>query len=319
MSTRAQTLTTGEPARSASASAPPARRAGGSSLTKQWHGLPIWAWVVLGTVGGYLLWTRVIHKSSTSSSTTAAQSGAVGTGTTTPGGGKVHETFPTGGGYTGPASTAPPYPKSLSTAPATTSKTTPPKGTPIAGTFQRAPSFTPRASATGVLSPIKTWAQTLGLASKGTQVYLWTTSMRKPVPTTLAELKAIEHTGTPTYPQFTTYTKVTGTTSSPTRGVWYGTPHGSASGGSVQPGGTVRRVPQWSPSGQLFKSGGGVSGGGLTLNNQTLKVGNLVTDYGARTNPTTGTLRVFNTFAGGGATKQIQQRYTARAKQWVAA
>jgi hypothetical protein len=171
-----------------------------------------------------------------------------------------------------------------------------------------------------VLSPIKTWAQTLGLASKGTQVYLWTTSMRKPVPTTLAELKAIEHTGTPTYPQFTTYTKVTGTTSSPTRGVWHATSGGSSSSGYVQPGGTVRRVPQWSPSGQLLKSGGGVSGGGLTLGKQTLTtVGGLVTDYGARTNPTTGTMRVFNTFASGGATKQIQQRYTARAKQWVAA
>jgi hypothetical protein len=67
--------------------------------------------------------------------------------------------------------------------------------------------------------PIKTWAQTLGLASKGVAVYLWTAATGKPVPTSLAELKALEHTGTHAFPQFTTYTRATGGGSSTPRWV----------------------------------------------------------------------------------------------------
>ena len=80
--------------------------------------------------------------------------------------------------------------------------------------------------------PIKTWAQTLGLASKGVAVYLWTAATGKPVPTSLTELKALEHTGTHAFPQFTTYTRATG-------------------GGSST-------APAWSPSGQLAQTGGSV-------------------------------------------------------------
>lgn len=173
--------------------------------------------------------------------------------------------------------------------------------TPIVGTYQRAPSYTPRVATNTNFVPIKTWADTLALAAKGVAVYLWTTVNNRPVKMGLTELKALEHTATTAFPQFTTY-QVAAT---PT----------SASGGSGT-GGTFK----WTPKGQLakFLGGGtkGVSGNGLTLNNQTIKVGNLVTDYGARTNPVTGTLRILNTFASG-ATKQIQQRYTAASKQWV--
>ena len=241
MSTRPQTLAPPAPSPAGAPSAPPARRSGGSSLTRQWHGLPVWAWVVGGTVAAYLLWTKVLHKPSTSS--TAVPSGAVGS-TAPAGGGQVKETFPTGGSYTGPASSAPRVTpgKPASTAPAPTTSSTPkpstpsttqPKSTPITGTFQRAPSFTPHASATGIFTPIKTWAQTLGLASTGTQVYLWTTSQGRAVPTSLATLKALEHTGTHQYPQFTTYTKATSGGSS-------GLPRWVNPGGAEIPSGTTR-------------------------------------------------------------------------------
>ncbi len=218
MAARPQTLAPPAPAPGGAPATPPSRRSTGSSLTKPWHGLPVWAWVVGGTVAAYLLWTKVLHKPSTASS--AVPSGAVGT-TAPAGGGNVKEQFPTGGSYTGPASTAPQYPRPtpttpLSTTPAphstpipgkTTPKSTPSATTapPTGATFQRAPSFTPHAYNGTVFTPIKTWAQTLGLASAGTQVYLWTTSQGKPVPTSLAELKALEHTGTHGFPQFTTY------------------------------------------------------------------------------------------------------------------
>ena len=251
MSTRPQTLAPPAPSPAGASPAPPARRSGSSSLTKPWHGLPVWAWVVGGTVAAYLLWTKVLHKSS--SSTSGVPSGAVGT-TAPAGGGNVKETFPTGGSYTGPASAAPrvtpgkpasttPAPHSTPIGPTRTTntygrrpKTTPfphSAPTPITGTFQRAPSFTPHASATGIFTPIKTWAQTLGLASTGTQVYLWTTSQGRAVPTSLATLKALEHTGTHQYPQFTTYTKATSGGSA-------GLPRWVNPGGVEIPSGTTR-------------------------------------------------------------------------------
>lgn len=231
---------------------PPARRSAGSSLTKPWHGLPVWAWVVGGTVVAYLVWTKVLHKSSSStSSTSSVPSGAVGTAAPA-GGGTVHETFPTGGSYTGPPASAPHYPtpgKSIGTAPAptTTTSATTPKPTPIAGTYQRAPSYTPHRATGRTYTPIKTWAQTLALASKGITVYLWTAANGRPVPTTLAQLKALEHTGTHAYPQFTTYTTTTG---------------GGSSSTTTGSSGATRRialptsgssVPRWTPTGQKLQ------------------------------------------------------------------
>ncbi|MDA8311019.1 MAG: hypothetical protein M0Z46_10495 [Actinomycetota bacterium] len=210
-------------------------------MTKPWHGLPVWAWVVGGTVVAYLVWTKVLHKSSSSAS--SVPSGAVGT-TAPAGGGKVHESFPTGGSYTGPASSAPGYPKptpgkSLGTAPAptTTTSATTPKPTPIAGTYQRAPSYTPHRATGKTYTPIKTWAQTLALASKGITVYLWTAANGRPVPTSLAELKALEHTGTHAYPQFTTYTTTTG--------------GGPSTMARIALPTTSTGTPSWTPAGQL--------------------------------------------------------------------
>ena len=61
---------------------------GGTGLSKKWHGIPVWAWVVVAGVGGYYLWTRVLHKPSTTTTTsTTTSSTPAPTSTTTPGGG----------------------------------------------------------------------------------------------------------------------------------------------------------------------------------------------------------------------------------------
>ncbi len=200
MSTRAATVQGAAPA------PPSGRRASGSSLTRNWHGLPVWAWVLGGTVVGYLVWTKVLHKSSATAAAPAA-SAAAATTATAGAGGAVTTGGPTGGGgggggYTAGAGSGAP----LGTAPAAPAKT------PVAGTFQAAPTGSVFAATGHVYSPISTWKQTLAEAAKGIQVFLRTTQTGQAYPVTLAQLKQIEHTGTHKFPQYVVYTQTTGTT-----------------------------------------------------------------------------------------------------------
>ena len=81
MSTRPETLAPPAAPRG-SAGASPARgpaRTGGSGLTKRWHGMPVWVWLVGAGVGGYLLWTRVLHKSTSTPAAPAATTPAPAT------------------------------------------------------------------------------------------------------------------------------------------------------------------------------------------------------------------------------------------------
>ena len=100
MSTRPETLAPPAAPRGSAGTPPSARgpaRTGGSGLTKRWHGMPVWVWLVGAGVGGYLLWTKVLHKSSTTTATTAATT--PGTTATTPG--TTTTTTGGGGGVTG--------------------------------------------------------------------------------------------------------------------------------------------------------------------------------------------------------------------------
>lgn len=198
MSTRAATVSG-----AASAAQPSAgRRApGSSSLARNWHGLPVWAWVLGGTVVGYLVWTKV-HKSSSGAAPTYSGAPATGgtavvtTGAPPSGGGS-------GGGSGGNAGGTPVGGSGgtvLGTTPA------PAAQTPVAGTFQVAPTGSVFASGGKVYSPIQSWQQTLRDAARGVAVFLRTTRTGQPYPVTLAQLKAIEHTGTHAFPQYVTYT-----------------------------------------------------------------------------------------------------------------
>jgi len=218
VSTRPDELTPGTGARSPR----------GSSLTRRWHGVPVWAWVLGGTVAGYLLWTRVLHKPAATAPTAAAATSGTAAAPTTP----ISATYPTGASYSGPGASGIPsgFPGSsgtpISTVPAGgsgtgtgtgagtgtgTGTTPPPTGPPpTAGTYQRAPTGAVRAYTGQVYSPVSTWAQTLALLGKGTKIYLWTTLNGTPFEVSSAtQLKAIEHTGTHAFPQYTTYSLTT--------------------------------------------------------------------------------------------------------------
>ena len=113
MSTRPETLAPPAAPRGSAGASPSARgpaRTGGSGLTKRWHGMPVWVWLVGAGVGGYLIWTKVLHKSSTATTTPAPA-------TTTPATPPTTTTGPVPG--SGPIPTTPGGPP-LGTTPPTT-------------------------------------------------------------------------------------------------------------------------------------------------------------------------------------------------------
>ena len=120
MSTRPETLAPPAAPRGSAGTPPSARgpaRTGGSGLTKRWHGMPVWVWLVGAGVGGYLLWTKVLHKSTSTTTAPATTTPAPATQTAT------KATTPTG-----PIPTTPGGPP-LGTAPGTDKRqlvTTPP-------------------------------------------------------------------------------------------------------------------------------------------------------------------------------------------------
>lgn len=208
----------------------PARTGRTSSLTRNWHGLPVWAWVLGGTVVGYLVWTRVLHKSSSPSAATPASTTVAAA---TPG--AVLPPSSGGGGYGGGgvttvgAQTGAP----LSTTPAQPAKTA------VAGAFQGAPTGSVFAATGHVYSPISTWKHTLALLAEGVPVFLRTTQTGQAYPVTAAQLKQIEHTGNHAFPQYVTYTETTAAKTS------------AVTAGST-PSQTVSTTTKYRPTGSAF-------------------------------------------------------------------
>lgn len=205
MSTRPETL--------------PERRSGGSSLTRQWHGAPVWVWVGGGTIGAYLLYRWWKGRSSATTAPAATPSGSgtpslyAGSTTTAPGTEQV--SYPTGGSYSGPVGGAPAGlggGKPLSTAPATTVTTR--ATTPaVAGNFAREPQYTPFTYETTVYTPTRTLATALQAITSGKVIVLRTVTTGIPFRvTSVTQLKQIEHTGTFKFTQFTTYQEAPGPT-----------------------------------------------------------------------------------------------------------
>ena len=93
-------------------------------------------------------------------------------------------------------------------APTHPTDTTTKSKTPVAGVFQHAYTNKVFAYQGSVYSPISTWDKTLTLAAKGNSIFLKTTAtgMSYHV-TSVTQLKSIEHTGTPKFAQYVTYTK----------------------------------------------------------------------------------------------------------------
>lgn len=80
----------------------------------------------------------------------------------------------------------------------------------IAGTFQKAPTTNVFSATDQLFSPIKSLQQTLTMMAHGVSVFLKTNvSGRAYKVNSVTELKAIEHTGTHSFTQYTTYTQAT--------------------------------------------------------------------------------------------------------------
>lgn len=137
---------------------------------------------------------------------------------------------PTPPGITLPTPPSVPTPGTIPTPPTAPTGATP--GVPIAGDFQQAPSNTVRTYNGVDYVPIRTYADTLADLAAGTAVYLWTVATSQPyhVPDA-ATFRALEHTGTHGYPQFTSYTAGASST--------------TGSGGTTSSGGgtTTTRTP----------------------------------------------------------------------------
>lgn len=105
------------------------------------------------------------------------------------------------------------YPLTVASGSTTTRPVTQPapsKTTPYAkvlGTWQGAPTTKSFHYQGATYTPITTWVDTLALLQKGTTVFVKTKTTGIAVPMTATRLKALEHTGTQKYPQFTTYQK----------------------------------------------------------------------------------------------------------------